>query len=162
MAEREGFEPPVGLRLHVLSKHAHSTTLPPLRCAPGWCVSTTYPTGEGAKQRFKPFPGSTENLGNPRRRLPPILLFVGLPQAAGVAAADLFPPNWHKCAELLPDRRGFKLSPSPVIALRFSKFRSPGIGFAVSTNLSPKTLLPGFPRMVRSDGLRALQTTQSW
>ena len=31
MAEREGFEPPVGLRLHVLSKHAHSTTLPPLR-----------------------------------------------------------------------------------------------------------------------------------
>ena len=31
LAEREGFEPPVGLRLHVLSKHAHSTTLPPLR-----------------------------------------------------------------------------------------------------------------------------------
>ncbi len=34
MAEREGFEPPVGLRLHVLSKHAHSTTLPPLRDGP--------------------------------------------------------------------------------------------------------------------------------
>ncbi len=31
MAEREGFEPPEPLRVHVLSKHAHSTTLPPLR-----------------------------------------------------------------------------------------------------------------------------------
>ena len=31
MAEREGFEPPVPLRKHALSKRAHSTTLPPLR-----------------------------------------------------------------------------------------------------------------------------------
>jgi len=31
MAEREGFEPSVAFRLHVISNHAHSTTLPPLR-----------------------------------------------------------------------------------------------------------------------------------
>ena len=31
MAEREGFEPSVGLRLHMISNHAHSTTLSPLR-----------------------------------------------------------------------------------------------------------------------------------
>jgi integrase len=32
MAEREGFEPSVPFRVHVISNHAHSTTLPPLRC----------------------------------------------------------------------------------------------------------------------------------
>jgi hypothetical protein len=31
MAERGGFEPPVGLTLHPLSKRARSTTLPPLQ-----------------------------------------------------------------------------------------------------------------------------------
>ena len=35
MAEREGFEPSVALRQHMISNHAHSTTLPPLRCADG-------------------------------------------------------------------------------------------------------------------------------
>ena len=30
MAEGGGFEPPVGLRQHMISNHAHSTTLPPL------------------------------------------------------------------------------------------------------------------------------------
>ena len=34
MAEREGFEPPVGFHLHALSKRAHSTTLPSLRSTP--------------------------------------------------------------------------------------------------------------------------------
>jgi hypothetical protein len=34
MAEREGFEPSVAFRLHVISNHAHSTTLPPLRVTP--------------------------------------------------------------------------------------------------------------------------------
>jgi hypothetical protein len=31
MAEREGFEPSEPLRIHMISNHAHSTTLPPLR-----------------------------------------------------------------------------------------------------------------------------------
>jgi hypothetical protein len=31
VAEREGFEPSVPLRTHMISNHAHSTTLPPLR-----------------------------------------------------------------------------------------------------------------------------------
>ena len=31
VAEREGFEPSVDFRLHMISNHAHSTTLPPLR-----------------------------------------------------------------------------------------------------------------------------------
>ena len=31
LAERGGFEPPVPLRVHVISNHAHSTTLSPLR-----------------------------------------------------------------------------------------------------------------------------------
>ena len=31
MAEREGFEPSVPLQVHMISNHAHSTTLPPLR-----------------------------------------------------------------------------------------------------------------------------------
>jgi len=31
MAEREGFEPSEPLRVHMISNHAHSTTLPPLR-----------------------------------------------------------------------------------------------------------------------------------
>src|SRR5579859_8174494 len=35
MAEREGFEPSVPLRVHVISNHAHSTTLPPLRMVGG-------------------------------------------------------------------------------------------------------------------------------
>src|SRR2546430_1461985 len=35
MAEREGFEPSVPLRVHVISNHAHSTTLPPLRVCDG-------------------------------------------------------------------------------------------------------------------------------
>ena len=35
MAEREGFEPSVALRQHMISNHAHSTTLPPLRDAGG-------------------------------------------------------------------------------------------------------------------------------
>ena len=46
LAEREGFEPPVGFHLHALSKRAHSTTLPPLRV----CRSNSLrspPTGEG-------------------------------------------------------------------------------------------------------------------
>jgi hypothetical protein len=30
MAEREGFEPPVPFRVHMISNHAHSTTLSPL------------------------------------------------------------------------------------------------------------------------------------
>ena len=31
MAEREGFEPPIGLHLCRISSAVHSTTLPPLR-----------------------------------------------------------------------------------------------------------------------------------
>jgi hypothetical protein len=38
MAEREGFEPSVPLRVHVISNHAHSTTLPPLRVPDHWAV----------------------------------------------------------------------------------------------------------------------------
>lgn len=34
MAEREGFEPPIGLHLCRISSAVHSTTLPPLLKAP--------------------------------------------------------------------------------------------------------------------------------
>src|ERR1035437_1889393 len=60
MAEREGFEPPVALRLRLISSQVHSTALPPLQllklnllccCALQTCVSphTHSPesTGEG-------------------------------------------------------------------------------------------------------------------
>jgi NADH-quinone oxidoreductase subunit B len=59
----------------------------------------------------------------------------------------------------LPFGAGFDERPTAGIALKISKFPSAGIGFAVSTKLSAKTLLPDHPRMVRSYGLRALQTT---
>src|SRR5579872_6161906 len=35
LAEREGFEPPIGLHLCRISSAVHSTTLPPLRCHEG-------------------------------------------------------------------------------------------------------------------------------
>ena len=39
LAEREGFEPPIGLHLCRISSAVHSTTLPPLQ-APLWAVSS--------------------------------------------------------------------------------------------------------------------------
>ena len=59
LAEREGFEPPVALRLHVLSKHAHSTTLPSLRRSVGHSCER-FPMDEGPKN-VRPLPRSTVN-----------------------------------------------------------------------------------------------------
>jgi hypothetical protein len=50
MAEREGFEPPVRLPVHMISNHAHSTTLSPLRGA-----------------RTVPFPGPAAGRGDTQR-----------------------------------------------------------------------------------------------
>src|SRR3954468_9750697 len=62
MAEREGFEPPIGLHLCRISSAVHSTTLPPLQ-AP-WRVTCTAAVGpcsgrgrrarQGAAQEFAP------------------------------------------------------------------------------------------------------------
>src|ERR1700737_324670 len=38
VAEREGFEPPIGLHLCRISSAVHSTTLPPLQAARVWAV----------------------------------------------------------------------------------------------------------------------------
>ena len=37
LAEREGFEPSVGLTLRLISSQVHSTTLPPLRAL--YCIA---------------------------------------------------------------------------------------------------------------------------
>ncbi len=49
MAEGEGFEPPVGLRLHMISSHAHSTGL----CQPSICYSIGQPHYTGRLRGVK-------------------------------------------------------------------------------------------------------------
>ena len=49
LAERGGFEPPVPLRVHVISNHAHSTTLSPLR-RPARKFFQRPAVGEGARK----------------------------------------------------------------------------------------------------------------
>ena len=44
MAEREGFEPPIGLHLCRISSAVHSTTLPPLQ---GAKLRVPFPRGRG-------------------------------------------------------------------------------------------------------------------
>ena len=60
MAEREGFEPPEPLRAHALSKRAHSTTLPPLRC-PGESAKQSAPAKPSAERKAPRPRGSTRN-----------------------------------------------------------------------------------------------------
>jgi hypothetical protein len=45
MAEREGFEPPIGLHLCRISSAVHSTTLPPLQ-APWRVIGSAHGRGE--------------------------------------------------------------------------------------------------------------------
>src|SRR5262245_45661338 len=62
MAEREGFEPPIGLHLCRISSAVHSTTLPPLQgaknrrfiAAVGACSRRGWRARQGARTRFPP------------------------------------------------------------------------------------------------------------
>ena len=81
MAEREGFEPPIGLHLCRISSAVHSTTLPPLLKAPskeqGPCGSGVNRRGWRARQGLRgrksaacfgparPFPARTRGKGGP-------------------------------------------------------------------------------------------------
>jgi hypothetical protein len=59
VAEREGFEPSVPLRTHMISNHAHSTTLPPLRVPDGQPVRR-------AKGKIKGHPWGQGQMHSPR------------------------------------------------------------------------------------------------
>lgn len=54
MAEREGFEPSVDFRLHVISNHAHSTTLPPLRVLEGPRGKRAFRWAKGQRRAILP------------------------------------------------------------------------------------------------------------
>lgn len=73
MAERGGFEPPVPLRIHVISNHAHSTTLSPLQVSSWHIVQCAVRMSEGAhkatgRERVNGIPGQWETIARNRSR----------------------------------------------------------------------------------------------
>ena len=78
MAEREGFEPPVPLRKHALSKRAHSTTLPPLRVSNR--PIKTGPSSVKGWKKGRPFDRVNEEFAS---------LFAATPAAVGPLALPL-------------------------------------------------------------------------
>gem|GEM_PF-4024301 len=55
MAEREGFEPPLRLRVKLISSQPHSTTLPPLRAELLIQLSRHKPTNEADRSEMADF-----------------------------------------------------------------------------------------------------------